>query len=348
MARPTAPTEPPENPASRTPLFYSAFGLSIATNRPVPGLIAQSGSFAADTRVWFDALPVWPTIHDFPDDLWYVSDPVVGNTSGLRVWKLADDAYFRLLYGDGTEFIVDGAGREIWATWPDSSTLEDTATYLLGPVLAFVLRRRGLTCLHASVVAFGDRAIVLMGPAEAGKSTTAAVFATLGYPVLADDVAALVEQDGTLHVLPAYPQLRLWADSVALLYGSADALPLLTPTWDKRALDLTQHGLVFQKAPLPLAAIYVLGGRCTGGEPRVEPLYGREILRTLLGNTYVGYLIDASKHGEEFAMLARVAARVPVRRVILPAAPTHVAQVCAVILEDCEASGCIPSPATAR
>jgi hypothetical protein len=329
-------------------LFYSAFGLSIATNRPVPGLIAEPENRRPDTRVWLGARPEWPTIRDFPDDFWYSSDANGEDAPGLRVWRLPDEAYFRLLYGDGTEFIVDGAGREVWATWPESSSLEDTATYLLGPVLAFVLRRRGHTCLHASVVAVGDRAIALMGPAESGKSTTAAAFATLGYPVLADDVAALVEQDGALHVLPAYPQLRLWADSVEFLYGAADALPLLTPTWDKRALDLGQHGLVFQRTPLPLAAIYVLAERCGGAAAGVEPIHGREILRTLLGNSYVGYLLDEARHREEFAILARVASNVPVRRAALPRAPAHVSQLCAVILEDCEASGCIPSPTMAR
>jgi hypothetical protein len=329
-------------------LLYSAFGLSIATNRPVPGLVPERESRAPDTRVWFGALPLWPATRDFPDAFWYTGEPDSGSTPGLRVWKLAGETHFRLLYSDGTDFIVDGAGHDVWATWPESGSLEDATTYLLGPVLAFVLRRRGFTCLHASVVAVGDRAIALMGPAEAGKSTTAAAFATLGYPILADDVAALVERGGTLHVLPAYPQLRLWADSVALLYGSADALPLLTPTWDKRALDLTRHGLSFQQAPLPLAAIYLLGERCAEGQARVEPLFGREILRTLLGNTYVGYLVDQSKHGQEFATLGRVAASVPVRRVALPTASADVSQLCAVILEDCEASGCIASPTTVR
>ena len=134
--------------------------------------------------------------------------------------------------------------------WPDSSTLEDAATYLLGPVLGFVLRLRGITCLHASAVAVGDRAIALMGPANAGKSTTAAGFSRMGFPVLADDIVALSEPDEILRVQPAYPQLRLWPESAAFLYGSADALPRLTPTWDKRALDLTQNGCRFQCAAI--------------------------------------------------------------------------------------------------
>ena len=43
--------------------------------------------------------------------------------------------------------------------------------------------------------------------------------------VLADDIVALSEQGEILRVRPAYPQLRLWPESVAFLYGSSDALP---------------------------------------------------------------------------------------------------------------------------
>ena len=242
-------------------LFSSAFGLSLCTNRRVPGLIAHSAVSTADTRIWLDRAPLAPRICDLPDDILYVSEAHVENTPALRVWRQAGGACFRLLYSDGTEFIVDRGGSEVWATWPGSSTLEDTATYLLGPVLGFVLRLRGITCLHASAVAIGDRAIAMLGPASAGKSTVAAAFCRMGHPVLADDIVALSERDDVFQVQPAYPQLRLWPESVALLYGAADALPRLTPTWDKRALDLTRNGCRFQQQPLPLAAIYVLAER---------------------------------------------------------------------------------------
>jgi hypothetical protein len=328
-------------------VFYSAFGLSLAANRPLPGLIPLSGVSPTDVRIWLDAAPPAATIRDLPADLWYLSDRL-DESAGLRVWKLARGAYFKLQYGDGTEFLVDRAGSEVWATWPETSTVEDTATYLLGPILGFLLRLRGVTCLHASAIAVGDRAIAFAGPAEAGKSTTAAAFAERGYPILSDDVTALGEWDGTLHVQPAYPQLRLWPDSVARLYGSADALPRLTPTWDKRALDLTRNGYRFEQRPLPLAAIYVLGERSADPHLHVERLHGREVLRTLLANTYVGYLLDMQMRGQEFESLGRLVSAVPVRRVLQPADAANVQQDCARILDDCEALGCTASPTTAR
>ena len=60
-------------------------------------------------------------------------------------------------------------GREIWADWPEDYTLEDASTYLIGSVIAFALRLRGIVCLHASAIAVGGQAIALMGAPGAVK-----------------------------------------------------------------------------------------------------------------------------------------------------------------------------------
>jgi len=327
-------------------VFYSAFGLSLAANRPLPGLVPRPAVPRVDTRIWLHADPPADPLDIAAASCWYVSDPA-GETPALRVWRLNGGASFRLRYADGTEFVIDRAGSDIRATWPASSTLEDTATYLLGPVLGFALRLRGVACLHASVVAAGDHALAFVGPAEAGKSTLAAAFAHRGFPILSDDIAALADSDATLRVQPAYPQLRLWPDTVARLYGTEDALPRLTPSWDKRALDLTRNGYRFEQRPLPLGAVYALAGRADDQHPRVEPLHGREALRTLLAHTYVGYLLDSAMRAQEFTTLGRLASTIPVRRLVQPAG-ADLQRLPAAILDDWEALGCTASPTTAR
>jgi hypothetical protein len=324
---------------------YSAFGLSLGSNWPLPGLMARQDSSPIDIAIWLQTEPV---VGGGQTEAWYRSDPDVERASRLWVWSLSGGRYFQLVYGDGTQFYVNGRGSEIWATWPDASTIEDTATYLLGPILAFALRLRGVLCLHASVVGLEKRAIALVGPAQSGKSTAAAAFAQLGATVLTDDVAALVEFGGQVYAHPAYPQLRLWPDSVSLLYGSAAALPRLTPNWDKRMLDLTNRPYRFQPLALPLAAIYVLGPRSAGGRARVDILRGRGKLRVLLGNTHVGYLLNEEMRAAEFASLARLVSRVPVRLVTPPCEPSALSDLCSRIIEDCEALACTASPTTAR
>jgi hypothetical protein len=329
-------------------LFYSAFGLTLSANRPLPGLHPCPASAAADVRLWLQKMPAAFTAIAQHRDTWYVSDERDDGVPSLRVWRSESGDCFRLLYSDGVDFVVASDGSEVWAAWPDSSSLEDAATYLLGPILGFVLRLRGVACLHASAVAVGNRAIVLLGPAGAGKSTTAAAFAGMGHPVLTDDVVAMTESAAGIMAQPAFPQIRLWPDAVALLFGTADALPRLTPSWDKCALDLAQTAGRFRQQPLPIGAIYVLAERAPTPEPRVDGVHGREALMTLVANAYVSYLQDASMRSQEFDSLGRVAAAVPLRRVVPPADPPGVSRLCRVILTDCEALGCTASATTAR
>ena len=159
----------------------------------------------------------------------------------LRVFRVRDGEYYRFRYADETEFVIDKAGSEVWAAWREPLTLEDTTTYLLGPVMGFVMLLRGVVCLHASAVAIGDEAIALLGPAGSGKSTTAAAFAERGYSVLAEDVVTLDDRGDHFLVRPGYPCIRLWPAAVKALYGSETHLPKLTPNWDKCYLDLKRQ-----------------------------------------------------------------------------------------------------------
>jgi hypothetical protein len=318
---------------------YSVFGLRLDSNCAIPGLVVTTTT-NPEVKVWFDAIPLWlEKLLSEPQQDWYCS-PFRGEYGEpiLRTWKLSDDRHLRLLYRDGTQFIVDLQGTEIWATWPDNLTLEDTATYLLGPVLGFVLRLRGVTCLHASAVVVEDRAIALLGVAGAGKSTTAAAFAKMGYPVLSDDVAALVDEGDRFLVQPAYPRIRLWSQSVNTLYSSPDALPRIVPThptWDKRYLDLTQEGYYFQQQPLPLAAIYVLSERCERSDaPSIESMTAHTKLMTLIANTYTNYLLDKSRRAQEFEVLQRLLLRVPIQRLIPHSDPVYLPKLCEAIIND--------------
>jgi hypothetical protein len=333
---------------SSTSASFSAFGLSLRANRPIPGLRPRSAGASVDTHILLDP-ETWAPAQDSSGELQYVSAEHDEHGPLLQVWRLAGGTYYRLLYSEGIEFLVDRRGTEVWARWSESLTVDDAATFLLGPVLGFVLRLRGTVCLHASAVAVGERAVALLGPAGVGKSTTAAAFSRMGYSVLADDIVALLERGATWHVQPAYPQLRLWPDSVALLYDTVDALPRLTPGWDKRALDLTRSDCRFCEQPLPLSAIYVLPHGISRVAPHFHTLGGRESLLTLLANTYVSYLLDVAMRGEEFQVLSRVISSVPVRLVPAPAANGgSISELCSSIANDCEALGCTVSPTTVR
>jgi hypothetical protein len=318
-------------------VLHVAYGLRIAADVPLPGLPVQSGTKAIDVRIRLNEKSVFPpAIPASPDKLLYVSSNLdEEGYPALRVALLEGGKYFGFFYSDGARFAIDRTGREVCADWPENYTLEDACTYLLGPVLAFVLRLRGVTCLHASAIALDDRAIALFGLAGAGKSTTAAAFALRGYSVLSDDVAVLADLGDHFLVQPGYPRINLWPDSVRTLFGSEDALPRITPTWDKRYLALDRNGRRFQSSPLPLGAIYILGER--GAEltaPVIEEVVGGEAIMTLVANTYVNYLLDRDMRTREFDVLSRLLAGVPVRRVRPTADTSQIFALCESITAD--------------
>jgi len=294
---------------------YSVCGLRVRSDRHIPDLIpAEFGR--ADVEIAFQEHPESSRFEG--QTLRYSSrDAALNAEPTVRLWEIASPGLlYELVYGDGTRFVIDRAGSRVWATWASESTFEDTLTYLLGPVLGFLLRLRGVTCLHASAIAIDGVAIALAGTAGAGKSTAAAQFASMGYPVLSDDISTLEEAGTSFRVQPSPARLRLWPASVEHLCGGPDVLPRLTPSWEKRYLDLRNGDRRFQCTPLPLAAIYVLSNP-PGPAKEIEEIVGSEAMMQVLANVYVNYLLDGSFRERDFVKIARVVNTVPVRRVNL-------------------------------
>jgi len=303
---------------------YAVFGLLLESNHRIPELTpigpshdpsSLESSNGRVVAIHLNASP--PTsggVPSGPEELSYATSykDAAGNPA-LSIWKAAGSRYLRLAYFDGTQFWLDREGREVWATWPGNLALEDTATYLLGPVLGILLRLRGVTCLHASAVAFGENAVAFVGSEGAGKSTTAAALARRGHAVLSDDVVALAERDGSFFVHPAYPYLCLWPESVESLYGSAEALPQFSANYEKRCLSLGKQELRFAEQALPLAAIYILGERRGDPAPLVEELTPQRAFLALIANTFATNTLDSSMRAKEFEILARVVLSVPIR-----------------------------------
>jgi hypothetical protein len=317
------------------PYRCSIYGLGVIANRSIPGVPAFPLA-SVDVCITFESLPAWlPEVSASQIETSFVTEYTdeCGNPA-LRVFRLLEGEYYRFCYADQTEFVIDREGTEIWARWCEPLTIEDTATYLLGPVMGFVLLLRGLVCLHASAIAIGDKAIALTGPAGAGKSTTAAAFFNRGYDVLAEDVTTLDDRGDEFLVRPGYPCIRLWPPAVKALFGSKDHLPRLTPNWDKCYLDLSERQ--FQSKSLPLAAIYQLGTRSDDG-PLVEVVDRAKGLMSLVANTYATKLMDKQMRAREFELLTRVLNQVPVRRVTPHVDPARIPELCESIVTDFEA-----------
>ena len=318
--------------------LYSSYGVALQSDTALPGLAAGEGqSSELPLSIFMQEQPSWVAealclpqrvVRSLPEEP-ETADPA------FLLTDYGDEAFFQLAYSDGTRFILDGAATKMWACYADPYSLEYLTTYFVGPVMGFVLRRRKITALHASAVAINDRAIVLCGPAGAGKSTTAAALALRGVPVLCEDVSALRELNGEFTVMPGYPRVCLWPSSVEMLFGKSDALPRLVPTWEKCYLPLDDGTAHFERDGNTLSAIYLLMPRsCDERCPRVGDINAREAVLELVQNTYMNAALTRKQRAAEFDLLTRLASQVQIRCVFPHENPAKLTELCDLILSD--------------
>jgi len=316
---------------------YKFFGLIFHSNLSLPGIPLEKNIMEkSDVTLHLGVSPDTAGKNmPVSEDLTYVSsDTNERGEPALQIWKVKHGALVRMAFEDGTQFWLDYRRGNIWASWPEHLPLENTTSYLVGPVLGLLLRLRGVICLHASAVAIQDGGVAFVGSAGAGKSTTAAAFSRLGYAVLSDDIVAVEARDDGFYVVAGHPQLCLWPESVKMLYGSEEALPRFNPGWEKRRLGLGDRGTRFESRALPLQVIYLLGERRPDATPSVEAMRPQTALLDLVANTYANKVLDREMRAREFDVLGRLATAVPIRRVFPHSDPNRVRDLCRVIETD--------------
>ena len=245
--------------------------------------------------------------------------------------------FYDLSYSDSARFVIDKTGERMWGEVRPPYVAEDLAMYFLGPVLGFFLRYHHVICLHASCVKIKDRAVIFCGDAGFGKSTTAAALALRGTPVLCEDIVPVEPIDNRYWAVPGYPRVCLWPDAVANLLHDPHALPLLSPTWEKRYLPLDGVRASFAEEQKPVGVIYLFGDRSEDANaPRIEEMRPREALLGLVQNTYMNWLLDRDRRAEEFDFLWKVVQEVPVRRIVAHSQGERLPILCDRILEDAE------------
>ena len=319
---------------------YRAYGLTLSSDTPVSALRQKPTNLEPhDIAVSLGPEPDWvrkakrlPSRLERPRP-----GEVERDDSPFTLTSYGAEEFFELAYGNEALFFVDGAAKRIWGTCISPLNNDDAATYLLGPVMGFVLRRRSVLALHASAVCIGGQAVALCGESQAGKSTTAAALALRGIPVLCEDITPLIEEDAKVYVEPGYPRVCLWPDAVEKLLGAPDALPRLTPSWEKFFLPLDGGNAKFEEQRRVVNTVYLFAPRVAEADaPRIEHLSAQEAILDLVQNTYMNWLLDRKQRATEFEALSKLVMRVPIRRIVPHADPARISALCELIVADAE------------
>lgn len=161
-------------------------------------------------------------------------------------------------------------------------------TFILHNALSLLLLTDvELFLFHASAVRLRDgRGVALAGRSGAGKSTLAAALIERGHTLLADDVTAIAAMDRKPYkISPAFPQLKLHADSAQALGLSSDVLhPSLV---DAKLLYVT--GDPSKADEVPLTALYLLDDEDCAA-PTLETLSLQEAFAAVLAASYNAHI----------------------------------------------------------
>ena len=326
--------------------FARAYGLSIGTDQPIPGLQNQpEHTGGVDLEISIQSLPS-ELVGDFviewiPHRRFRSRHPYdQGERARLRVSETADGSYTRLSYYGGMDFVFDQNATHLWITYPSDLTLEHVAQFLLNPALCFCLRLRDTVCLHAGAIVVDNHALLIAGTSGSGKSTTASIFAMQHHPVLSDDVCALFLDGTEVHVYPGYPLLRLWPPSVKALLGKEDILPPLIPGRDKRYLDLNTDEYQFYSESVAVGGVYILDDRSE--DLSIAPLSLPEAVLKLMNNTYLSYLLDKRLRAIDLSLLSLLAETASVRLVTPPNDLARLHDLYNAMLQDFQTSARVP------
>lgn len=275
---------------------YKAFGFNITSDFPLEGLLPSDGPpevFIREGRVSV-AMP---------------------ESGGAHAYTVLENNGFAFRIEDIGTFVITGGNLIVFERHHNCD--EDSfILYILGTCMGALFMQRGMLPIHGSALELEGKHIIITGESGAGKSTLAATLNQRGYSFLADDIAALGEEEGSgFHIFPAFPRQKLWRDTAERLYGNVDTLSRIPGIRDKYHVSMEGRFITEPRQPDALFELTVHSGK----EVVVSPVNGPDKLMLILRNVYRPELIDfLGKQPEYFLKCSRLASSLPVFHIERP------------------------------
>lgn len=283
---------------------YDAFGLKIHSELKLPELIPLNSEYS-DVKILFRkiTLPTQSILHE-----------------GIN-FKSTKDSIYRFWEEIGkfkitkSSIIIDPASNV---------NLVQLRTFILGTILATLVRLRGSFVLHASAVNINDSAIAFSGFKGFGKSTTAMAFYKEGYPIVADDYVVINAKNGIQLVNPGFPRLKLSNETKESLNLFQNRMN----TVDKSYVNVDEN---FKNQKLELKKIYLLK---RGDNLKISSLTPQTAFIELIKNTFGIYMFSKSELPNNFFKCEQLIKDVEVKILEIYSSLENISQIVKIVEED--------------
>ncbi|MDD3230679.1 MAG: hypothetical protein PHE09_15885 [Oscillospiraceae bacterium] len=177
--------------------------------------------------------------------------------------------------------------------------------FLLGSAFCALLQQKGYLVLHGSAVQIGGRGVLFTGTSGVGKSTLAAAFCKKGYRILTDDVCAIrIDKTGVPSVIPGFPSVKLWKDTVEWFGKDIRELERVKRDIEKFRVGADKN---FFDSIVPLNEIYILNAADIQNID-IKEIKGLHRLEAIIENTYRYHFLQVqgvkSLHFQQCAAVA--------------------------------------------
>lgn len=243
-------------------------------------------------------------------DLYY-SPPIHIIMIGVTFYATSE--YLLLCINKLANYLVNNGNSIIVEPHPEADP-DLLRLFLFGSAFGALLFQRGILPLHGCSIITPRGAAVFLGHSGYGKSTLAGIFHKRGYSVLSDDVSAVTSTDGVPHIIPSYPRMLLWSDTMEHIGLDSTDLKLAHARENKYQVPISNSS----NKPSPLYAIYILNPTNTD-EIEITPINGFDKINALTEHTYRGQFLEAMKlTSQHFTHISSVARHACIKRIDRP------------------------------
>lgn len=294
--------------------LYTAFGHSIHSEVPLPEarhMTSQDHPIDIVVR-YADLTEKWLTYAP-PSSSFFCTEDLV-------MFKVPDLAIFAVENGTTISISPEGMADE-----------DKLRLYVLGTCMGAILMQRRILPLHGSAIVINDKVYGFVGHSGHGKSTLASALLQQGYPLVTDDIIAVtLDHHSMPYVTPAYPQQKLWQESLDVFGMNSNQYRPLFDRETKYAVPVESH---FASSTLPLAGIFELI-KTNGEQVSIRAIEKLERLPLLYRHTYRKSLLhDSGLTKWHFDMTARISSSIAIHQLHRPSNQPTVQQLTDLVLK---------------